>query len=146
MNTFDIDLERGKQIEEMFLELVHKSYPLAYIVKGYFKDYDIYIPEIKKSVEVKYDEKSRYTDNIVVEVEFNDKPSALSTTKADYWVWYDGINFTIITPENIFKCINETNQKLHSFIARGDKKEKKAYLIKKDLLWQYSLKQIKFKD
>ena len=146
MNTFDIDLGRGKQIEEMFLELVHKSYPLAYIVKGYFKDYDIYIPEIKKSVEVKYDKKSIDTGNIVVEVEFNNKPSALSTTKADYWVWYDGVNFTIITPENILKCINDTNQKLYSFIARGDDKEKKAYLIKKDLLWQYSLKQIEFKN
>lgn len=146
MNTFDRDLGRGKQIEQMFLELLHQLYPLAYIVEGYFKDYDIYIPEIKKSVEVKSDEKSKHTGNIVVEVEFNNKPSALSTTKADYWVWYDGINFTIITPQEIKRCIKETNQSLRSFIAKGDDKEKKAYLIKKELLWQYSLKHIEIKN
>ena len=55
-------------------------------MEGYFKDYDIYVPEINKSIEVKSDEKSKYTNNIVVEVEFNGKPSALSTSKADYWV------------------------------------------------------------
>jgi len=140
--TFNIDLKRGEQIELFILSLIQKKYPLAYKVEGYFKDYDLYIPETNKSVEVKCDEKSKYTGNLVVEVEFNNKPSALSTTKADYWVWYDGHYISIFKTESIHKFIKDYKPKLYSFIGKGDTKEKKAYLIKKDLIYKYSEKKI----
>jgi hypothetical protein len=137
MLTFHKDLARGKQIEEMVLSIIHKKYPRAYIVDGYFKDWDIYVPEVQKSVEVKSDEKSKYTGNIVIEVEFNGKPSALSTTKADYWVIHDGYEFHWMLPDMIRKCIEENNLRLYSFTAKGDTNEKKAYLIKKEILYSY---------
>jgi hypothetical protein len=139
METFYKDLIRGEAIEQKILNKIKLKYPNAYKVEGYFKDYDLFVPEISKSIEVKYDKKSKLTGNIVVEVEFNNKPSALSTTKADYWVWWDGYKFTWFNTYNIKKCIKETNQKLHTFIGNGDTKSKKAYLIKKETLYKYSI-------
>jgi len=142
METFKRDLNKGIEIEEKILKVIHKKYPNAYRVEGNFKGYDILIPEIHKTVEVKCDEKSNETGNIVVEVEFNGKRSALMTTTADYWVWYDGNEFVWFTPKGILECVVETNPKLREFTAKGDTKSKKAYLIKKDVLWKYSLKNI----
>ena len=106
MDTFTIDLQRGKVIEMNVLSIIKKKYPKAYKVDGYFKDYDLYIPEINKSIEVKSDEKSKYTGNILIEVEFNDKPSALMTSKADYWVWWDGYAFKWFTRNLIHKYLS----------------------------------------
>jgi len=139
METFYKDLSRGEAIEQDLLSKIQVKYPNAYKVEGYFKDYDLYVPEISKSIEVKYDEKSKHTGNIVVEVEFNNKPSALSTTKADYWVWWDGYSYTWFFTNEIKKCVEETNQRLYTFIGKGDTKEKKAYLIKKEILFNYSI-------
>ena len=140
METFHRDLKRGKQHEDVILKLIQKKYPMAYIMEGYFKEYDIWIPEINKSVEVKSDEKSKYTGNIVIEVEFNGKPSALSTTKADWWVIYDGQAYVWFTPKRINECITGNNLRVATFIGKGDTKEKKAFLIKKDLLYKYLIR------
>jgi hypothetical protein len=139
METFYTDLKKGEKIETILLKEIQKKYPKAFKIEGYFKDYDLFVPEVNKSIEVKSDEKSKETGNIVVEVEFNNKPSALSTTKADYWVWWDGNLFTWFKTNEIKKCINETNQRLVSFIGKGDTKQKKAYLIKKETLFKYSI-------
>lgn len=140
IQTFKDDLRRGEQIELKLLSIIQSKYPNAYKVEGYFKDYDLFVPEVNKSVEVKSDEKSKSTGNILVEIEFNGKPSALSTTKADFWVWWDGYTFTWFIPEDIKKCIQDTNQQIREFIGNGDTVPKKAYLIKKEILYNYSLK------
>ena len=77
--------------------------------------------------------------NIVVEIEFDNKPSALSTTKADYWIWYDGECITFFKPKDIYNCIEDNNLSVCSFVGKGDVKEKKAYLIKKDMLYKYAI-------
>ena len=38
---------------------------------------------------------------------------------------------------NIKKCITENNLTYKKFVGRGDTKQKKAYLIKKELLYKY---------
>tara|TARA_R100000951_G_scaffold113139_1_gene114589 strand:- start:187 stop:624 length:438 start_codon:yes stop_codon:yes gene_type:complete len=136
-NTFYRDLKRGKQIEALVLRKIKRKYPNAYIVDGYCKEWDIFIPEINKGVEVKSDEKSKYTGNIVIEIEFDGKKSALSTTKASYWMIYDGYRFKTFSPSRIWDCINENNLYPVNFIGKGDTKSKKAYLVKKDLLYKY---------
>ena len=137
VETFYRDLHRGKQIEYRVLDIVKYKYPLAYIIDGYCKDWDIYIPEIEIGIEVKSDEKSKYTGNIEIEIEFNGKPSALSTTKAKYWVVYDGYEFKWFLVKSIKKCILENNLSPCKFIGKGDTKYKIAYLIKKTLLYNY---------
>lgn len=138
--TFKRDLKRGKHHEEVILKRIQKEYPRAYIMEGYFKPYDIWIPEINKAVEVKSDEKSKYTGNIVIEVEFDGKPSALSTTEADWWVIYDGEAYVWFTPKGINDCIIDNNLTVATFVGKGDTKQKKAFLVKKDLLYKYLIR------
>jgi hypothetical protein len=134
--TFKIDLEKGIKVESMLLDKLKLKYPSSTLVSA-FKGYDIWIPEIHKSIEVKSDEKSKETGNIVVEIEFNGKPSALLTTTADYWVFYDGDVFVSIEPKEIIKCIFMNKLHYAEFTGKGDTKSKKAFLIKKDILFNY---------
>ena len=130
--SFKEDLEAGKKIEEYILKRIQKKYPQAKLMEGYFKEYDIIIPEINKTIEVKSDVKSLHTGNFVVEVEFDGKPSALSTTTADWWVFYDSETEFWITPELIRHSVKELE--LREFIGKGDTKSKKAYLCPKDYI------------
>jgi len=136
-DVFQSDLKVGKIYENIVLEKIQEKYPKAYIQKGYCKDWDIYIPELEMGVEVKFDKKSMHTGNIVIEIEFDSKPSALSTTKAVWWVIYDGLQYNWFTVKNIKKCIKENNLTYTNFVGRGDTKQKKAYLIKKEILYKY---------
>ena len=137
IETFNRDLARGKYHEKYILDIIKSKYKKAYIIDGYFKDYDIYVPEVNFGIEVKSDEKSKYTNNIVIEIEFNSKPSALSTTKAKYWVIYDGYEYNWFLTNRIKDCINENKLSPVEFIGKGDTKSKKAYLIKKQMLYKY---------
>ena len=87
--SFKEDLAAGREVEEYILKRIQEKYPQAKLMEGYFKEYDIMIPEINKTVEVKSDVKSLHTGNYVIEVAFDGKESALSTTTADWWVFYD---------------------------------------------------------
>ena len=136
-DVFQSDLKVGKIYENIVLQKIQEKYPKAYIQKGYCKDWDIYIPELEIGVEVKSDKKSMHTGNIVIEIEFDNQPSALSTTKAKWWVIYDGLQYNWFMVNNIKKCITENNLTYKKFVGRGDTKQKKAYLIKKELLYKY---------
>ena len=100
-NTFKEDLLVGQEVEALVLEKIKKKYPKAYSIEGYCKEYDIWIPELNYGIEVKQDAKSNYTGNIVIEIEMFNKPSALITTKAKYWVFYDQKKFVIIEVRDI---------------------------------------------
>jgi len=139
IETFNRDLKRGKYHENVILEVIQKKYPKAFIKDGYCKEYDIFIPELKIGVEVKSDEKSKFTGNIVIEIEFNNRPSALITSKAKYWVIFDGYDYHWFLKDKIKDCILENKLKWVEFIGKGDTKSKKAYLIKKEILYKYKL-------
>ena len=130
--SFSEDLQAGKKIEEYILKRIQIKYPQAKIMEGYFKEYDIIIPEINKTIEVKSDVKSLHTGNFVVEVEFDGKPSALSTTTADWWVFYDSVCEIWIKPWLIKHAVKDLE--LREFVGKGDTKSKKAYLCPKDYI------------
>jgi len=136
MNTFHQDLERGKAIERKALEVIRKKYPSASLIEA-FKGYDIWIPELHKSVEVKYDPMSNETGNIVVEIEMSGKASALITTTADYWLFYDDHVFMLIKPMSIVNCIFQEKLTFVEFVGNGDSSRKKAFLVPKHLLFQH---------
>ena len=147
MSSFHESLEVGKKSEELVLNRIKNKYPSAYIKDGYFKDFDIFIPEIDTSVEVKKDFMSKYTGNVVVEVQMNGKLSALSTTKADWWVFHlDDEEFIFITPEQIRNMINKENFKSVQFTGKGDCASKIAYLIKKHFFNIYGQNMSIYKD
>jgi hypothetical protein len=135
-SAFSKDLDIGLQIEKKVLAILQRKYKSASIVNAH-KGYDIWIPEIHKSVEVKSDQKSKYTGNIVIEIEMYDKPSGLMATEADYWVFYDGEMFVIMPTKNIFKCIFESKLQYIEFVGKGDTRSKKAFLVDKNTLFKY---------
>ena len=139
LESFADYLKVGEQTEELVLTQIKKKYPKAYKVKGYCKEWDIFIPELDKGVEVKQDMKSNFTGNLVIELEMNGKPSALSTTKAEWWVFYDGIEFIWTTPKLICDCIRDGDYRMVEFTGTIDTKSKKAYLIKKKHLKKFVL-------
>ena len=141
-SVFQNDLQIGEISQNKILDIIKKKYPKAYQQEGYFKEYDIMIPEINKTVEVKQDKKSNFTGNIVVEVEMPlGKPSALSVTKADFWVFDDGEYYMWWTP----KALKELVKPLKStvFTGRGDNTPKKAYLVRKHMIKNNALKIVK---
>jgi hypothetical protein len=133
-NTFFQDLERGVDVEHKALAMIQKKYPCATIINAH-KGYDIWIPELHKSVEVKYDPMSNETGNIVVEIEMNGKASALITTTADYWLYHDDNVFVMMKPMSIINCIFQNKLQYVEFVGKGDKAEKKAFLVPKKLLF-----------
>ena len=135
---FNESLVSGKQSENIVLKMVKSKYPKAYIKEGYHKEYDIMIPEINKTIEVKKDFKSKYTGNVVIEMEMNNRPSGLQTTTADWWVFHlDEQEIVWITLKRLKDMIEFGGYKLVEFIGEGDEISKQAYLIpKKDLYIQ----------
>ena len=136
-NTFAEDLSIGKIIENHVLQNIQIKYPNAYLIDGYCKEYDIWIPEKNIGIEVKFDAKSNFTGNIVIEIEMFNKPSALITTKADSWIFYDKHKFISIKVRDIYNCIIQNKYRYAEFIGKGDTEPKKAFLVNKELLYSY---------
>ena len=138
-NTFQEDLKRGIAVEEKALTLIKPKYPSASLINA-FKGYDIWIPETHSSVEVKYDPMSNDTGNFLVEIEFNGKPSALMTSTATYWLFFDDAQWVWIKPMEIIRCIFLNQLRWKEFIGDGDTKSKKAFLIRKEILKNFAMK------
>jgi len=136
--NFKESLAIGHSSEDAVCEKIQKKYPRAHVMEGYCKGYDIYVPETRRKVEVKQDKKSNFTGNIVIEIEFNGKPSALSTTEAHYWVFDDGEKYMWITPATLRQIIEPLRPV--KFVGNGDNKSKLAYLVKKDIIISNCLK------
>ena len=138
---FNDSLSSGKQSENIILKMVQNKYPKAYIKEGYHKEYDIMIPEINKTIEVKKDFKSQYTGNVVIEMEMNNRPSGLQTTTADWWVFHlDETEIVWITLERLKEMVEFEDYKLVEFIGEGDDISKLEYLAPKKDLYMYSNK------
>lgn len=133
--TWEKALPFGKRYEKKFLSLVQRAYPRAMLMDGNFKYYDLWIPEIKKTIEVKVDIKSNETGNLVVEIEHYGKPTGLSITKATYWVFYDG-DWIWIETDSLRHIVKD--HPVCKFVGRGDTVQKKAYLIPKDLIIEHA--------
>ena len=127
--TFWRDLKVGKDVEKHALQIINKNYMDATMIEGYCKDWDIWIPSAGFGVEVKSDQKSQFTGNLVIEIKFNDKPSALSTTKAKYWIFFTGKKWISVRTDKLKELVAKHPFRLRTFIAKGDTKSKDAYLM-----------------
>jgi hypothetical protein len=135
-NTFKDDLKAGIEIEKRVLYILQKKYPCASLI-GAYKGYDIWIPELHQSVEVKYDPMSKQTGNIVVEIEMFGKPSGIMASTADWWVFYDDEMYIIMKREHIINCIFLSKLVYKEFTGTGDFQPKKAFLVPKNILFKY---------
>lgn len=94
-----------------------------------------------KKIEVKTDKKWTKTGNIAVEIESRNKPSGLSTTKADYWafiLWQTKQKPTIILiPIDRLQTITGYYQRKKKVVMGGDANTSKLVLIPLDVLNDY---------
>jgi hypothetical protein len=134
---FAKDLERGEAVERDLLERLKLVFPQARKAEGYHPEWDIEIPELKKTVEVKYDPMSQKTGNIVVEY-YHNKPSAFSVSVADYWVIVTGKGEYWFSREGILSCILLEGMEPVCFTGTTDRHPKWVFLIPLSLLIQYS--------
>jgi len=138
--NFKKDLQRGRKIEEKILDICKQKYPCSILIDGKFKDYDLFIPETGKKLEIKGDYRSCDTGNIIIELMMFGKPSALLTTKADYWVIYTGKELLWITPIKIIECITVNNINSRVLTGQGDTASKVACLIPIETFKNYCFK------
>ena len=130
MAEFKEALYHGNTVEKIFLNRLQKKYPTAMLIAGCFKDFDIYVPEIDTKYEIKSDIKSNETGNYLIEVEHYGKPSALLTTKADYWIIYDQENWVCVKPDELKDLILLNGYRQVKTTGTGDTHYKLCYLVK----------------
>ena len=83
----------------------------------------------KFKVEVKSDRRALATGNLYIEVYSRSKPSGISTTDADYWIYkIEGIDTTIIIPTSRLKELVRAHHK-GLFKHGGDHDSSRGVLI-----------------
>ena len=127
------DLKKGEDVEKRLVEYLKKKYPKSYKIQGENKDYDIVIPEKKKTIEVKNDIGSADTPNYFIEFSCNHKKSGIAATKADYWIIYDEVD-VIWIKTSILKTICGISGKYWKGIPKGSTTEVEACLIPQESL------------
>ena len=137
MGKFENDLEFGNTYEKKAINLFeYKSFEIK---KGFFKEYDI-IFELEEQkelkVEVKADRRTKQTGNMVIEYESRGKPSGITTTEADKWVYFvDGTDDVYIIPTKILK--KKIEKLKPPKVKGGDNYTSMMYLFRKDIFIKY---------
>lgn len=86
-------------------------------------------------IEVKYDRKAHETGNLFVEVFSRDKPSGISTTKANYWIFViDKSQYAIILNIEKLKKLCRLKYKEGGYVLGGDENTSKGILIPINLI------------
>jgi len=127
MDSFNKDYKEGREIEEKILKVVRKKYPKAKLSDGNVPEFDLFIPEISKTVEIKFDRLAEKTGNFVIEVEFDDRPSGLEGTTADFWLIYFNKVAYLLETESLRYLVRESKRK--RFVFGGFEKKSKLVLI-----------------
>ena len=138
--NFKKDLEFGEYYEMQLLK--HIEHDLSVKKDGKFKDYDIeiYKDDILTTYEVKADRMINKTNNICIEYECFNKPSGISTTKANFWAIFEILpeqdyNLYIIPTEDIKHLIDV--RQYSKFVKGGDFNKSKMFLFNKNLFHKY---------
>ena len=127
------DLERGEEVEKKILSKLQIKYPKAYKMEGNFKYYDIMIPEVNKTIEIKNDMGSADTSNYFIEMSCNYESSGIVATKANYWIIYDEVDVIWIKTSRL-KAICDIQGKYYSGVPKGSTSRIEAKLVPQELL------------
>jgi len=130
MNKFQKDLEQGKKYEKLALDYL--EYDKVKHIEGKFKEYDFIITKnnINYNIEVKSDRLASKTNNLVIEYECNNKPSGITATTADFWIY-----FIVFKDKN--ECYKIPTKELKEIVKNcksvvgGDNNLAKMYLLNK---------------
>ena len=128
--------KKGLIGEEIILQQVKKIFPKALKVDGYFKFYDIEIPEKKITLEIKTDFLSS-TGNVYIEFSCNGADSGIFATKANIWVHIIDDKKHWIYTKKLKSCIYEHNCFNHISTKKIDSLHMQGFLIPTFIFQQY---------
>jgi hypothetical protein len=139
--TFNNDLKFGKEYELKFVDYMKmKNYE---IMQGEIIQYDIICYDNEETIkyEVKTDRMTYKTGNICIEFACSNKPSGITTSESDYYIYY-------VIENNDYDLYKIPTQKLKKYIRQmkydrivkgGDKYLSRCYLFNKDVFSKYLL-------
>ena len=136
MNKFEKDLATGQEYEKR--SLLYLDYDTHKFIQGYHKEYDLEITKDGKkiTVEVKSDKQASLTGNLAIEYKCNKKPSGITTTTADFWIYF-------IVYEDKNECYKIPTEELRNLVKNchkvsgGDGNRSRMYLLKKSAVSDY---------
>lgn len=134
---FKSDLQLGELYQKKFLDLI--EYDTAEMAQGCFKEYDIKVTHdgCVLYFEIKCDRISFRTGNMVIEHMCNGKPSGITTTTADYWVYFPiGLPYCLVIPVKVIRQYIEMGKYLCDRRG-GDGFRSQMYLMSMELFKDY---------
>lgn len=142
MSKFQNQLSQGQKYEKKCLNYL--EYDSVKHMKGYFKEYDLIITkgEEEIKIEVKSDRQASKTGNLAIEYECNKKPSGITSTEADYWIYF------IVHPDRD-ECYKIPIDDLKNLVkdcrkvSGGDGMRSRMYLLHRTKIQNYLVEKLK---
>ena len=133
---FNEQLSQGQKYEKKCLEYL--EYDTVVHKEGYFKEYDLVINKdgVDIKIEVKSDRQASRTGNLAIEYECNKKPSGITSTEADYWIYFivypDRDECYIIPIEKLRELVKSCHK-----VRGGDGMRSKMFLLNKEKVKEF---------
>lgn len=125
--NFAKDKQLGDEGEDAVLAKVKEFFPKAYRVTDYEPRFDIVIPEINKTIEVKTDKLANRTGNLAVErSKKSGAPSGIAVSGADLWVYVLEDEMLMMGREALKTYIAANN---FPIVWGGDRNTAEMYLV-----------------
>ena len=145
-SNFNSDLSFGNFYEKQALE--YFKYDSFEIKTGMFKPYDLLLKSRygQLKIEVKADRLAWKTGNLAIEYECSGKPSGISSTRADYYLYFVKESGK---EDKAFKIPVKDFPKLVKgcrSVSGGDGYRSKMYLLPYKFLSEYLVEKIKIKN
>ena len=131
--NFDKDLQMGEEAQTGAIERIKKEFEGIVIVekRSRNKNFDIKgnYQNMEIRFEVKWDIMAAKTGNVAIEYESRSKPSGISVTQADYWIYKIQDEFYLIETIKIKEAISKGL--FHRIVTGGDTGSfTRMYLVK----------------
>ena len=141
MGNFKQDLIQGHIYE--LKSLNYLEYDTYIHDKAYRKEYDLIIIKDDKQIkiEVKSDKQASKTGNLAIEYECNNKPSGITSTEADFWMYFvvfeDRDECYKIPIEDLRREVSDCKR-----VAGGDGMRARMYLLRIKNIQKYLVEKI----
>jgi len=118
--TFELDLAQAKLIEKEFVTILkeHQNIKRVEFNNDYLYDVLIETEEGIKTYEIKHDKMSNKTGNLALEFHSRGKPSGISTSQADFWIYKLEDGFYKISLNELKQLVND--KKYIRTVSGGD--------------------------
>lgn len=103
--TFNSDLELGLGLETKITASLLQVAEVENSQK-YNPDFDIVLPELNITIEVKLDEASNRYTNYAIETRFENQPSGIKSTKASVWIQANDSGLLILNRLDLLEMVS----------------------------------------